>query len=305
MDYLFSIIIPTYKRPEKLSVALGSLRRQKQCDADFEVIIINDGPTDGYESSSLGISLNISYSVNERNLGVSASRNRAVNLATGRWLVFLDDDDEMEDNYLSMLTKHVRENPLNQCFWSGIEIQKSPPERNEQRFYTSKNKTPLQILKQFLSIGLSFGVAIRRDFFLEIGMLDENFKVGEDTELFLRAIEHNVTPYPIESIGIIKNEYHTDRLSFNYQLYSELNIYEKIFERHHLTLCKHKKIYLALLFWAYRVHLLNGSIHKGQKIFSQIVSMGVPSSHIKNCYSEGIELSEEYLYGEGAAQIDP
>lgn len=304
MDYLFSIIIPTYKRPEKLLLALESLRRQRKCDADFEVVIVNDGPTNGYKPTDFETSLNINYQVNERNLGVSASRNRAATLARGQWLVFLDDDDQMEENYLSTLMKHIRENPLNQCFWSGVEIQKSLPEQNERRSYSAKNKTYSQILKQFLSIGLSFGVAIRKDFFLEIGMLDTNFKVGEDTDLFLKAIEYNVTPYPIESIGVIKNEEHADRLSFDYRLYSELDIYEKIFERHHLTLCKHKQIYSALLFWAYRVHLLNGNIHKGQKIFDQLASMGFPSPHITHCYLECIELSEEYLYKEETAQSD-
>lgn len=304
MDYLFSIIIPTYKRPEKLSLALDSLRRQKKCSACFEVVIVNDGPTDVYEPNKFETSLNINYQVNEKNLGVSASRNRAATLAKGQWLVFLDDDDQMEESYLYTLMKHIKDNPLNQCFWSGVEIQKSLPENNEQRLYTSKNKTYSQILKQFLSIGLSFGVAIRKDFFLEIGMLDTNFKVGEDTDLFLRAIEYDVMPYPIESIGVIKNEEHADRLSFDYRLYSELDIYEKIFERHHLTLCKYKEIYSALLFWAYRVHLLNGNIQKGQKIFDQLASMGFPPSYISHCYSEGVELSEEYLYKEETVQSD-
>lgn len=295
MDYLFSIIIPTYKRPEKLSLALESLRRQKQCYADFEVVIVNDGPTDDYDLNDFYASLNINYQVNEQNLGVSASRNRAATLARGQWLVFLDDDDQMEENYLYILMKHIRENPLNQCFWSSVEIQKSPSEQNERRSYSAKNKTQSQILKQFLSIGLSFGVAIRKDFFIEVGMLDTNFKVGEDTDLFLRAIEYGVNPYPIESIGVIKNEEHAERLSFDYHLYSELDIYEKIFERHHLTLCKYKQIYSALLFWAYKVHLLNGNIRKGQKIFDQLISMGFPSPYISYCYSEGIELSDEFF----------
>lgn len=295
MNYLFSIIIPTFKRPEKLSTALNSLLQQKKINKTFEVIIINDGSTDGYEPSNFDASLNINYFVNERNMGVAASRNRAANLAAGKWLVFLDDDDQMEENYLSILMKHIEENPLNQCFWSGVEIRKPLAEKSERRLYTSKDKTPTQILKQFLSIGMSFGVAIRKDFFLEIGMFDIDLKVGEDTDLFLRAIEYGVDPYPIESIGIIKNEEHNDRLAFNHHLYSDLDINEKIFERHHLTLCKYKKIYSDLLFWAYGVHLSNGNIHKGKKFFDQIVSMGYPSSHILHCHSEGIELSEEYL----------
>lgn len=301
MDYLFSIIIPTYKRPEKLAIALDSLRRQIQCNIDFEVIIINDGPTCGYEPNSFSASLNVNYYVNEYNLGVSASRNRAANLATGQWLVFLDDDDQMEEHYLSILSNHIKQHPLSQCFWSGVKVKKSPPKENEYKLYTSQNKTPLQILKQFLTIGLSYGVAIRRDFFLNIGMLDTDFKVGEDTEFFLRAIEHNVNPYPIESIGIIKNEEHTDRLSFDYRLYSELDIYEKIFSRHQLTLNKHKQIYSDILFWAYKVHLLNGNLQKGYKLFDLLVSMGFPSPHIAHCYSEGIELSEEYLYKEATS----
>lgn len=295
MNYLFSIIIPTYKRSKELSVALDSLCRQKNSFSNFEVVIINDGSPDGYELSEFYSVLDITYAVNEQNLGVAASRNKAVTLAVGKWLLFLDDDDQMENNYLYILANHIEKYPMCQCFWSSVEIKKSLSENSEIRYYTSKANTYQMILKQFLSIGLSFGVAMRKDFFMEIGMLDTSFTVGEDTELFLRAVEFGVTPYPIESIGIIKNEAHKNRLSFDYRLYSELNVYEKMFSRHHKTLCKYIKIYSSLLFWAYKVHLLNGNSDKAHKIFVQLELMGFPSTHIANCYSKGKDLSDKYL----------
>ncbi len=91
----FSIITPTYKRADKLMRAVESLRNQTY--ADWEIIIVNDSPTDtSYETfvSSINDS-RIHYHVNDTNRGVNYTRNKAMGLvsADSKWTIFLDDDD--------------------------------------------------------------------------------------------------------------------------------------------------------------------------------------------------------------------
>lgn len=91
----FSIITPTYKRPEKLLRAVNSLLSQTH--QDWEMIIVNDSPSDtSYKDFSSSINdARIHYHVNDSNKGVNYSRNYALDKvsADSRWVILLDDDD--------------------------------------------------------------------------------------------------------------------------------------------------------------------------------------------------------------------
>lgn len=91
----FSIITPTYKRPEKLQRAVHSLLSQTY--TDWEMIIVNDSPLDiTYAPFSSSINdARIHYHVNDKNRGVNFSRNLALDKisADSTWVIFLDDDD--------------------------------------------------------------------------------------------------------------------------------------------------------------------------------------------------------------------
>lgn len=91
----FSIITPTYKRPEKLLRAVNSLLAQTY--QDWEMIIVNDSPTDTtYKEFSSSINdARIHYHINDTNKGVNYSRNYALEKvsADSKWVILLDDDD--------------------------------------------------------------------------------------------------------------------------------------------------------------------------------------------------------------------
>lgn len=91
----FSIITPTYKRPDKLVRAVKSL--QNQTYTDWEMIIVNDSPNDtSYQTFTSSINdPRIHYHVNDINQGVNYTRNKAIEFvsADSKWIIFLDDDD--------------------------------------------------------------------------------------------------------------------------------------------------------------------------------------------------------------------
>ncbi len=91
----FSIITPTYKRPEKLLRAVNSLLSQTY--QDWEMIIVNDSPSDtSYKEFSSSINdARIHYHVNDTNKGVNYSRNYAIDKvsADSKWIILLDDDN--------------------------------------------------------------------------------------------------------------------------------------------------------------------------------------------------------------------
>jgi glycosyltransferase involved in cell wall biosynthesis len=96
---LFSIVTSTHNRPFLLERMIDSVL--KQTYKNWELIIIDDS-TDNRTSKLMYRYQNnfkILYSRNKENIGLPESRNRGLDLATGDWIFFLDDDDLFFDNY--------------------------------------------------------------------------------------------------------------------------------------------------------------------------------------------------------------
>lgn len=96
-DIFFSIITPTYNRVNQLSKSINSVFTQTF--NDYELIIIDDASTDDtlillnqYSKHFKFITL-----VNKINLGVNKSKNLGSEIARGKYLIFLDSDDEFKD----------------------------------------------------------------------------------------------------------------------------------------------------------------------------------------------------------------
>lgn len=95
-----SIIIPIYNGERYLNQCLESI--QMQGYTDFEVLMIDDGSTDG----SAGICMEFAERdsrfryKHKENGGVSSARNVGIEESTGEWLLFVDADDKMPDNAL-------------------------------------------------------------------------------------------------------------------------------------------------------------------------------------------------------------
>src|SRR5262249_51175789 len=87
---LFSVIIPTYNRRKLLQETLDSVWAQSF--TDFEVIVVDDGSTDGTEDVLKPQQDRLKLIVNEH-LGPGAARNAGARVAKGQYLAFLDSDD--------------------------------------------------------------------------------------------------------------------------------------------------------------------------------------------------------------------
>ncbi len=130
----FSIITPTHKRVEKLKRAVESLVHQTH--TDWEMIIVNDSPTDTSYDSFLSM-LNdprLHSHVNNINRGVNYSRNYALERvsADSKWVIFLDDDDYLAPDTLQtfhdliLLNGEEKWFVTNRAYTNGESITKFP-----------------------------------------------------------------------------------------------------------------------------------------------------------------------------------
>jgi glycosyltransferase involved in cell wall biosynthesis len=113
---LFSIIIPVYQAKETLEDCVSSCLSQRYVEpSEMEIILVDDGSTDG--SSELCNELVNKYdgerchmeAVHTANSGVSHARNIGIEKATGRFLVFVDSDDCVKENFLETMMKYADE----------------------------------------------------------------------------------------------------------------------------------------------------------------------------------------------------
>ena len=97
-----SIIVPVYNVEKYIRPCIESIFRQGLDDADFEVIIVNDGTKDRSMeiiSSIISQHKNITV-INQENQGLSVARNNGIKKAIGNYILFVDSDDLIVDHCL-------------------------------------------------------------------------------------------------------------------------------------------------------------------------------------------------------------
>ncbi len=198
-----SAIIPTFNRAKLLIESINSIKQQTY--KVNEIIIVDDGSTDNTQEILKNIKdIRI---IKTKNLGVSHARNIGIKNAKNKWIAFLDSDDLWLENKIEnqvifhehnpdILFSHTGENWLR----NGKTI----------KYPSSLTKPSGECFLQNIStckIAVS-SIILHKSIFMDIGFFDENLKVCEDYDLWLR-ISHKYNIGLIEEEQIVKNAGHT------------------------------------------------------------------------------------------------
>jgi glycosyltransferase involved in cell wall biosynthesis len=182
---LFSVVIPTYNRRELLRQTLESV--WKQAFEDFEVIVVDDGSTDGTleELRSLGSRVGV---LQQANRGPGAARNLGVTRARGEYLAFLDSDDLWFPWTLGVFARLIEQHKWPAIlsaklveFAAGEEladVREQPPEVEVFEDYLSSSHRAC-----FVGAGMS---VLRREAFQQSGGYRDGYANAEDHDLILR-----------------------------------------------------------------------------------------------------------------------
>jgi GT2 family glycosyltransferase len=174
-----SVIIPTYQRRDMVARAVRSVLAQTY--RDFELIVVDDGSTDGTAESLEALGGRVLYAW-QPNRGVSAARNAGLRLARGRIVAFLDSDDRWLPDHLEILTGMLARHPA-------AVLASTSPKRliggsaSPEKAYLYD---PLPVYFFAITFGYPSCVAVRRDAVQAAGGFDEHMQVHEAVDLFTR-----------------------------------------------------------------------------------------------------------------------
>lgn len=174
----YSVIIPTYNDAKRIPRAINSVIKQKL--GDWELIIIDDGSTD--KTSQIVIpyvnDLRINY-FKKPNAGVAAARNTGYELSKGKFIVFLDSDDEVKPDLLKDFDDLVKSKSNVGILSCGLLMG------NKKRVPRSN-----PAISNFKYSNLSGSFCVKAEVFHNCGRYDENLKQSENWEMMARALEY-------------------------------------------------------------------------------------------------------------------
>ena len=123
-DPLISIVIPTFRRPDTLKDSITSALNQKNFD-DYIVIVVDNENEENTETEKLLKSYKddkLYYYKNQENIGMTGNWNRCIELAQGKWLTLLHDDDKLLPDFLCNMLKAIKENENIEMLTSQVVI---------------------------------------------------------------------------------------------------------------------------------------------------------------------------------------
>lgn len=133
---MISIIIPLYNKINRIEYTIKSILCQTI--QDFEIVVVNDGSTDQSELVVEKIRDTRIRLINQVNGGPSKARNTGVSEAKGEWILFLDADDELLPNALSVFKSLTLRYPKGKCFACNFYSRRNGKKRLYSYSYSEK-----------------------------------------------------------------------------------------------------------------------------------------------------------------------
>jgi len=167
-----SIVIATYNCEKYISRALRSCIDQSMEKKDYEILVIDDGSTDNTKYILQSFGDWIRHVDLPENMGLPYACNVGIKNALSRFVIRVDADDYVHEDFLRVLYLHLA---LNEDFDAAA---------CDYLLVDDREKTICR--KSAAAEPIACGVLFRKDYLVDIGLYDENFRLAEDEDLRIR-----------------------------------------------------------------------------------------------------------------------
>tara|TARA_B100001248_G_scaffold191530_1_gene146698 strand:+ start:1412 stop:2308 length:897 start_codon:yes stop_codon:yes gene_type:complete len=232
---MISAIISTYNREKFLPDLFKSIQNQSLDSNQFEIIIVDNNSPGNTKELSMNLKKNSSFSVQyflEKKQGLSYARNRGIEVAKGKIIVFVDDDALLDKKYFEKLMFYFQEDPKCMAIGSKIHLdyQGNDPPAWENKYlnklhgyFDLGNQKKIFNNSQYpIGTNMSFRKEVFEligNFNISLGRIKSGLGGGEEKDIFLRmytqkmkvvyvpdAIVHHRIPIERTQIAYIKKQ---------------------------------------------------------------------------------------------------
>ncbi|WP_084568963.1 glycosyltransferase family 2 protein [Halostagnicola larsenii] len=207
-----SVIIPSYNRFRRTQRSVDSVAQQSY--PNIELIVVDDGSDRELEEVlSIPDDVFTQYYIirHEANRGANAARNTGVRSASGKYISFLDSDDEFHDGYLETVV-NTFESTSPDCAGVYTSYVMVYDQGDDSISEVIEGKTVIDDIIVRNKIGSFSSVTIRRDILIRLGLLDESLPSKQDYDIYLRILKEGYFLYGV-SDPLVNHHIHENRIS--------------------------------------------------------------------------------------------
>ena len=180
-----SVVIPLYNKRESIALSIASVVAQSV--APREIIVVDDGSTDGSGEvvEALAAENPKIRLIHQTNRGVSAARNRAIEVATGEYVALLDGDDTWSEGYIAQICRLITIYPDCGAYATGFyvvdgrecAVGDTPKSEGVVDFFAESQRHYVLIPS---------ATTLNRSLVLQLGGFPEGMRMGEDQYLWTK-----------------------------------------------------------------------------------------------------------------------
>ena len=216
-DVALSVVVPAYNRASYLPALVQSIRDAGA--GGVEILIVDDGSTDQTPIVASGLGDSVRY-IPQANAGPAAARNHGFALSRGRYLAFVDSDDEWlpgaADGLIDLLDRHPEVDVLftdarmgnrQEGYVSWIEVAGReafaalPAQQPEPGLRVFERRPLFRRMAERNMVFISCTV-VRREAFADVGMFDPALRGAADWHLWLRLASRATFAYRERPLGV-------------------------------------------------------------------------------------------------------
>jgi len=222
MNLTVSVIIPVFNGENFISRAIDSVLHQSV--PVFEIIVVNDGSTDGTAAQLLRYQDKVKI-LTIANGGVSNARNTGIEASCGDYIAFLDADDVWDKDKIKLQLEVFAQyadvgfccsNFMNFNSYLGKEVEHFSILENDADFVLDQPLvvSAFQNLIKINFVGTCSNVMINKAVLKQTGLFNVNYKQAEDYDLWLRCAL--VTQFVLQSRPLVVKKTHDTNLTNNF-----------------------------------------------------------------------------------------
>lgn len=226
MQLNISVVIPLYNKQAEIEATLRSVLEQTL--SPLEIIVVDDGSTDDGAAVVERVGGERVRLVRQQNRGVSAARNRGIELSRGEYIAFLDGDDRWHPDYLQSVADLIARHPDCGAYGTAFHID-CDGELTEAATPQVEGIVDFFAESMQRYVLIPSAATLRRDLLLEVGGFPNGMRMGEDQFVWTKVARRSKVafmPMPL----VIYSRSASNRSAASYRAEQTIYSFEQLYE---------------------------------------------------------------------------